>query len=374
MLIVTPVAKKQTTTSSPAPAAATYGPALPVALFKGDDAYLRTAYTDKLRAAIEKAGVPVDVIRFDGNTAQPAEVLDECRSFGLIAQHKIVIVDNADEFLKESEDEEDAPPAAPARGKRGTGGRGAAPLRTRDLLEAYVKSPTPGATLVLRAETWRKGNLDQLIEAVGIVEDCNSPTPDKAVAALVRRAQATHNTTLEPDAAWLIVERLGTNLGALVQELAKLAALAGEGKPITLQHVKEMVGVAKEDEAWNHAPALLSGSAELALTKARELMEVSRVDEVLLRFVVMDAAKKVHAFTRAAAQGIPPGVVGKEMKVWPPDRAAMFQHAAKNLTPKSAADLLTSAVETDSRGKSGRGDVTLGVETAIVGFVRETSG
>ncbi len=370
------MAKKQTTTpapGTPTPAApGTYSPSLRVALFKGEDAYLRAAYTDKLRAAIEKAGVPTDVIRFDGNSALPAEVLDECRSFGLIAQHKIVIVDNADEFLKESADDEDAP-AAPPSGRK-SGGRGSAPLRTRDMVEAYVKSPTEGCTLVLRAETWRKGNLDKLIEAHGIIEECDSPTADKAVAALIRRAKDTHKCALEPDAAWMIVERLGTNLGTLVQELAKLAANAGENNPITLAHVKDMVGVAREDEAWNLAPALLSGDAAAALAKARELMEVSRIDEVLLRFVLMDAAKKVHAFTRAAAQGIPPGVVGKEHKVWPPDRAAMFQHAAKNMTPKDSAALLTRMVDADSRGKSGRGDVTLGVETAILDFVRATSG
>jgi len=361
------VAKRESATTSAKPGAGVYGPALRVALFKGEDAYLRSAYTDRLRAAVEKAGVPVDVIRFDGLSAQPHEVLDECRSFGLIAQHKIVIVDHADEFLKESEEDEDAPAALPGK-------RGRARPRTRDMVEAYVKSPTEGATLVLRAESWRKGNLDKLIGAHGVIEDCDSPTADKAVAALTRRARDTYQCDLEPDAAWLLVERLGTSLGTLVQELAKLGALAGPGKPITLAHVKEMVGVAREDEAWNLVPALLSGDAGAALAKARELMEVSRIDEVLIRFVIMDAAKKVHAFVRGAEQGVSPGVIGKEHKVWPPDRAAMFQRAAERMSGEKAAALLARAVDADARGKSGRGDVTIGVETLVVEFVRATSG
>ncbi|MFM9958201.1 MAG: DNA polymerase III subunit delta [Phycisphaerales bacterium] len=359
-------AAKEPAKGSPAGASApkpgTYGPATVVALFKGADAYLRSAYTDKLRAEIEKAGTPVEVLKFDGASASAADVLDECRSFGLMAQHKLVVVDQADEFLKESTDEDDEPSA------KMPGKRGRAPVRARDLVEAYIKSPTMGATLVLRAETWRKGNLDKAIEAVGIIEDCESPTADKAAAALVRRARETLKCELEPEAARLIVERVGTDLGLLVQELAKLGTMAGPGGTITTAQVREMVGLAREEEAWGLGAVLLSGDAGAALAHARELMEVSRIDEVLLRFVIMDTAKKLHAFARGAEQGVPSGVTAKEQRVWPADRIPAFAEAARRVSGAGAARLLERAVEMDARGKSGRGDVTIGVETLVVEF------
>ncbi len=362
-----------------------YGPSAVVALFKGADAYLRGAYTDRLRSEIEKCGVAVEVLRFDGATAAAADVLDECRSFGLMAQHKLVVVDQADVFLKESaedeDEDEDAGAAAGAPGAPGAPGgakagvkRGRAPMRTRDLVEAYLKAPTAGATLVLRAETWRKGNLDKVIEAVGIVEDCDSPTGEKAAAALMRRARETLKCELEPAAAQLMVERVGTELGLLVQELAKLGTMVGPGGVITAAQVKEMVGLAREEEAWDLGGVLLSGDAGAALAHARELMEVSRIDEVLLRYVMMDTARKLHAFARGAEQGVPAGVTAKEQKVWPPDRVPRFVRAAGALGGAGAARLLARTVEMDARGKSGRGDVTIGVETMVVEFAGAVGG
>lgn len=342
-----------------------YGPDVRIALFKGDDAYLRSAYTDKLRAAIEATGVPVDVIRFDGATASAADVLDECRSFGLMAQHKLVIVDQADEFLKENDDEAEEAPTLK---------RGPARPRKRDLVEAYIQSPTPGATLVLRAHGWRAGRIDKMIPEVGVIEDCEAPDARRAAAALTRRAREAHGVTLEPDAAALLVDRLGTYLGPLVQEVSKLATMAGPGGTVTVAHVREMVGLTREEEAWGFQDWLLGGDIPAAMEKLRELLDVSRVDEVPLRFTMIDAVKKVHAFARAAEKGVSAQALAKEMRIWPPDRAAVFARAASTVGPGAAAELVGRAVAQDFAGKTGGGDTTLGVETMALDIMLTLGG
>ena len=69
------------------------------------------------RKAVENAGNEVQVMRFDGVTAQPADVLDECRSLALLAPYKIVIVDDADQFItpKRFQIEEDEAETAPKK-------------------------------------------------------------------------------------------------------------------------------------------------------------------------------------------------------------------------------------------------------------------
>lgn len=332
-----------------------------VALFKGPDAFLRSAYTDRLRDAIEKSGTAVDLIRFDGRTCVPAAVLDECRSFGLMAQHKLVIVDDADEFLKESGDDDDAP-ALPGK-------RGVAKATTRSMVEAYVKSPTEGATLVLRAAAWRPGNVDKLIPAVGIIEVCEPPSHQDAVNALLRRAKSKHGCALEPDAAELLVERLGVDLGGLVQELAKLAAFVGEGGTIGVGEVRELVGLSREDEAWDLQPVLFSGDADAAVTKLRELVEVSRVPELLLRLVLIDSAKKTHSFARGFAQGVPTNVLARSNWIKGAALGAAVQAAARRVPPPVLAGLLERAVEADFRGKTGQGDEVIALESLVVEFV-----
>lgn len=347
--------------AKPQAPAVTYGPAVRVALFTGDDPFLRSAYTEKLRAAIEQSGTGTDTIRFDGTTARVADVLDECRSFGLMAQHKLVIVENADQWLLESEDE-DEPPAPPSP-------RRATPTaRKRELVEAYIRSPTDGATLVLRAGTWRPGNIDKLIPAVGIIQKCDSPDAPAAAAAIVRRARDNLSVTLSQDAAELIVHRMGCSLGPLVQTLERLAVFVGPDGTITTDHVRELVDISREEEAWDVQGAIMSGNPDAAVTKLRELLEVSRVSEVPVRFAVIDLAKKLHAFAQGMSQGVPPGVLARSNWIRDSSVKQRVEAAARRLGPGPTARLFTLAVEADYRGKTSAGDPIIELETLVAEF------
>ena len=71
-----------------------------VFVFFGKDAFLRADYTRQLREKLETAKGEIESIHFDGTRDALADVLDECRSFGLMQQHKLVVVENADQLVK----------------------------------------------------------------------------------------------------------------------------------------------------------------------------------------------------------------------------------------------------------------------------------
>jgi len=224
-----------------------------VVVLHGPEAFLRSLYTDQLKAALTKVHGEIEIVRHDGRACQAVDVLDDCRSFGLIQQHKLVIVDDADEFLKSSEDEEsDGPPAAPGR------------KSNRQLIESYCGSPSDSATLLLRCGTWRGGKLDKLIPEVGAVMACEELSDDRAVAWVGKRATSRYQATIDLATASLLVERLVTDLGRLDSELSKLSSAAGDGKPITRQLVVELVGQSREEEVWGVQQTLLSGDARAA--------------------------------------------------------------------------------------------------------------
>src|SRR5438067_13461259 len=77
-------------------------PASPrIVILHGKEPFIRAQKTTEIRAALVKEHGGVDSFAFDGASATAADVLDECRSFGLIAQHKLVILDNAEQLVKE---------------------------------------------------------------------------------------------------------------------------------------------------------------------------------------------------------------------------------------------------------------------------------
>ncbi|MBT5584570.1 MAG: hypothetical protein HOJ54_11275, partial [Phycisphaerae bacterium] len=185
----------------------TFDASMRVVALIGDDAFLSPYYTRQLIDALEEAHGEIDRFDFDGDTASPADVLDELRTFGLLQQHKIIIVDKADKFLA-------------ARGE------GSGPSRARTLMEKYVASPCSDATLLLRAGTWNRGKIDKAIGQVGLVHRIKSLGPADTLRWVSGRVGKEHNAEIERGAAERLVRRVGCNLARLDSELAKLAAMS----------------------------------------------------------------------------------------------------------------------------------------------------
>jgi DNA polymerase-3 subunit delta len=296
-------------------------------VFKGKDDYLRSLHTEKLVEEIRQERGEVETVRFDGATADPADVLDECRSFDLMMRPKVVVVDEAEKLVKES---------------------------ARPLFERYAENPPESAVLVLRSGNWRAGKLDKLIKSVGSIIDCKPLDPPQAINWAAARARKRHEAAIEPAAAALLVERLGTDLGRIDSEVAKLAAAATadpNADSITVDHVRQLVGATREEEAWAIQARLLAGPEE-ALAAVREALGSWRQPPVMVMFACVDLGRKVHGASRLLAQGVPPQGVAKQLKLWGDSRDAVLA-AGRRVDPERAARSLRRLVGLDRDAKSG---------------------
>lgn len=331
-----------------------------VALLKGPEAYLRQYHVDKLISAVTASGQTVDTIRFDGGTALLRDVLDECRSMGLMAQYKVVVVDDADELIKENESEEGGaggaakePAAKPSSRGAKTPRNAAKTLRKRDVLERYALAPSENVTLVLRAETWKPGNLDKAIDAVGAIIDCNHLEPALACRWVVERARQRYQREVEPQAVELLVHSAGPELTRIDSELAKVSASVAEGQPVTVESVRSLVAqVPGEDRWWALSDALVNPDPAVGLSKLHEMTEVNGMEPILARLAYIDLATKLHALSVEIATGVSPFNAGKGLKLFGAAAGPLRTMAART-TPAQAADLLNRCVKSDFHQKAG---------------------
>lgn len=343
-------------------------------LIHGDDEYLRSLYVDRLRETLEGAYAGVDVVRYD-ESASLADVLDECRSPGLMVPHKLVVLDGAGEVLKErgagsgDDGEEGNEPSG------GSGSGGARGKRARQLVERYCEAPAEDATLVLRSRTKVTGNLaTKIIPAGGRVIDCSAFSAAEAAGWLIKHAGA-RGAPIDTGAASALIERVGSETGRLVTELAKLQALAearGEAS-ISRELVREVVGMTSEEKAWSIQRPLLAADAEAALRSLAELLDLAREPMVLVRWSIVDLASKLHAAAAGLEAGVPRGDLAKQLRLWGGSDRAAFAVAERAGRPR-LAQLLRECVEADARGKSGGGDERRGVERLVVRFASLASG
>lgn len=367
-------AKSESTSASEPSREITLGPDCRVALFKGPELFLRNGFTEQLQSAIEKTGREVQVIRYDGVTAAPVDVLDECRSMALLAPYKLVIVDDADQFITPKRKVKAEDPAAESPDSEDDDDEPRDNAKRRAMVERYVQSPSEGVTLVLRAERWIKSNLEKYIAAVGIVKDCEPLDVSRACNWTATRARQRYGRAIQVPAVEGLVAALNADLARIDSELAKLASATKEGESISLELVERLVApVAQERKPWELGDVLLNPNAAPAMNKLHELIERSGIDPVPLRWAAIDTAAKLHVVAQEIARGVPPAAAGKSIKFFFGPRAEASRRVGKTAGPGACADLLHEAIEADWRAKTGQQEATRGLEALVLAFARTSA-
>jgi DNA polymerase-3 subunit delta len=235
----------------------------------GDDSYLRREVLDALVGGL--LGGPVDdlaVTRFVGDRASLADVLDELRTLPFLVKERVIIVEEADKFVSAHRKE----------------------------LEALADGPpTPGA-LILSVASW-PGNtkLTKAFAKVGVPVECKSPDERELPTWLIHLAKTRSKVKLHPDAARLLLELVGPEVGILASEVEKLAVYVGDRKEIAREDVARMVGAGRVETIYRTVDAMTTGQSARALADLDRLMESGEHPVGLLARMSFTLRKLHHA-------------------------------------------------------------------------------
>ena len=245
-------------------------PPRPVCVVFGDEAFLRRQSLRKLREAV-LGGDEADfsLTAFEGRTAELRDVLEELATVAMFGGRRLVVVEEADEFIS----------------------------RYRAELEDYVARPSPTGVLVLEATSWPSNTrLYKAVAAEGLAIDCTVPAAAQLARWLGGWAKQTHAVELPLPAAEMMVETIGAELGLIDQELAKMAPMAEKGK-ISEELVGRMVGGWRTRTAWEMLDAALDGKVAEAMQQLDRLLLsgenpvglLAQISASLRRFAAADA-------------------------------------------------------------------------------------
>lgn len=140
-------------------------------------------------------------------------------------------------------------------------------------LLAYLEDPDPSATLVLHANSRLKKSTTLYKRAAkhGVVAEFVSPRERELPRWLQARAKAA-SRTLRPDAAALLVEAVGRDLGGLDAALERLMLFVEDQAPIELEHVEQTVAHTRTRTVWELVDAIADRDTPMALARAHLLM------------------------------------------------------------------------------------------------------
>jgi DNA polymerase-3 subunit delta len=207
----------------------------PVALFLGQEGYNRK----RCREALIAASPGVEAEQYDASETPLAAIVDDARAMSLFASERLIFVNGAEAAVPRtlrSDDDEEGGSSGPSGGA--------------DVLEAYVKSPTPGVTVVFEATRWdfegddktKSERARKFYGAIVEVVEFRRFGVDEARGELDRIARAA-NVRLDPQAAEALVEALAADVSRIAIEIEKLSLY---GKPIAADDLPLLVPDARQ--------------------------------------------------------------------------------------------------------------------------------
>ncbi len=206
--------------------------------------------------------------RFAGRDADLQAVSDELRTVSMWGDRRLIYVEDADDFV--------------------TNHRGA--------LEKLIEKPFKKSVLVLDVQSWPKTTrIYKQVAAKGLEVECSDLKGAQLVKWLQDSAAETYGQTIARDAAALMIELVGSELGMLDTELAKLASYVGTRANIEIEDVKAMVGGWRTETTWAMTDATRDNDLDFALSALDQLLTAGEPPIKLLGGISYTFKKFSHA-------------------------------------------------------------------------------
>lgn len=192
----------------------------PVYFLMGEEPY----YIDKISEFIENNVLDEAEKGFNqmvvyGRDVSVEEIVASAKRFPMMAEHQVIIVKEAQDLS-----------------------------RTIEKLVSYAENPQPTTILVVNYKYKKLDKRKKLYKAIaknGLLFE-SKPLYENQVSDWIRKVLGGRKFQVEPKAADMLVEFLGTDLSKIWNELEKLITILPAGTIITPDHIEENIGISKE--------------------------------------------------------------------------------------------------------------------------------
>jgi len=229
----------------------------PVVVLFGTEWFLKHEALTAIRRMVlgeDEEEQSIGVTSFPGKEAELKSVCDELLTVSMWGDRRLVVIEEADEFVSQN----------------------------RAGLEKYLEKPAKKSVLVLIVKSWPKNTrLAKTVGKIGLTLECAELKGAALTRWLSESCRDEFEKQLPREAAALMVELAGTELGLLNQELAKLAAYVGDKKRIDIEDIRKLVGGWRAETTWAMNDALRDGDLPQALQHLDKLLRAGEAPQRL---------------------------------------------------------------------------------------------
>jgi len=300
------------------------------------------ALSELLEGLLSAAQRVTGLLDLDGDKAETSEVLDELRTLPFLADKRVVLVRRADKFVSNN----------------------------RPQLERYFDNPSPTGVLVLVVSNWQsKTNLAKKLPSVGTLIKVSQPKAWELPGRLVQYAADAHQKKMSREAAELLAELAGDDLGRLYGEVDKLALYVGGSKAIKEQDVESLIGHNRLYSAFAVIDACVRAEAGKAVERLRKMFAEDKSAEYKVVGAFAYHFRKLFTAKKMLAEGDRPEWVAKKAGIWY-NKEAQFRQL-RQLSLKQIGEQLGELAGIDYAIKRGRAQAKVAMEEMVLKMASE---
>jgi DNA polymerase-3 subunit delta len=303
----------------------------PVYFLMGEEPYFIDLITDYIQENVltteEKAFN--QVILYGKDTDVPG-IINAARRFPMMSNHQVVIVKEAQE------------------------------LAQIDDLIHYVDHPLPSTLLVINykyRKLDRRTKLYKSLEQKGLVLDSKKIYEDR-VPPWISNYLSERGKKIEPKAAMILTEFLGSDLGRIASELEKLILIIDESETtVNAGHIEENIGISKDFNNFELNDAISRRNVLKANRIIRYFGNSPKANPIILTITSMYlffSKLLYYHFLKDRSRGN----VASALKI-NPYFVQDYERAAKNYNPANIVRIISLLREFDLKSK-GFGNVSTG--------------
>jgi DNA polymerase-3 subunit delta len=192
----------------------------PIYFLMGEEAYYIDRISDLIESSVlDDAEKGFNQVVMYGRDVSIEEIASSAKRYPMMSERQVIIVKEAQDLS-----------------------------RSIEKLVSYVENIQPTTVLVINykyKKLDKRKKLYKAIEKVGVIFE-SKKLYDNQVSDWIRRVLSGRNYKIEPKAALMLVEFLGTDLSKINNELEKLITILPQDSIISPNHIEENIGISKD--------------------------------------------------------------------------------------------------------------------------------
>ena len=309
----------------------------PVYLICGEETYLCKQAKDKLKNALSSPDDTMNYSYYEGKKINLSEVADLAMTLPFFQEKRLLILEESGLF-KNSPD---------------------------DMVALISNLPDTTCMVFVESEVDKRSRLYKAVQKYGYVANLNTPD-EKTLMVWISSILKQEKKQIKESVLRYFLERTGTDMEHVKQELDKLCAYTLDREEITMEDVQAITTQITTSKIFDMLEAIVKGNQQVAIDYYYDLLALKEPPMRILSLLVRQF-NLILQITQMDNRSIPRSEIARQVSI-PSFVVGKYLEQGRRYNRQSLEEILLKCADMEEAVKTGKMTDVIAVELLIIAF------